>query len=279
MHLNQCTQTLITLQTLPQHEMSATETLPTSEVQSAIKEEAREKEGADFGSTWPMKGEEWSKKQLRRARPARVIKEKTSSKVSGNQDAPVCTKGESSSNTPTSEEFVQNGMNSLRGIDERKLAGEIDHALTTIITPPNTDPLSRRVAGLTNETRDEAEEGVASTSSKLTNYVSLSPVHQRSKSKGDELEEPDSSHLGNYIAQMRARGHKRSTSAPIRARLQTAPTNGNVGGALSNHLSELKHQESTEDSKVKNTCTVCALLWCIMCVYLYVRWEREKERE
>ena len=215
--------------------------------QTVIQEE---EECVDLGSTWPRKvGKEanWKKKQLRRAQPARLLKQQA---TNGIERTPVRTTGESTRNTPTIEELGQNSSefhSSMSG--NKKIAEAVDHALTTMVTvtPPRTDPLQRRAAGLTNEDTDDEEVGVASTSAKLTSYSSLVPVHQRSKSKVDPVDEPDSGGLGSYIAQMRARGHKRSTSAPIRARLQTTPPS--MSEVLPNHIIESK-QDSFEENKV-----------------------------
>ena len=125
----------------------------------------------------------------------------------------------------------------------------MDNIPLTLVTPPRTDPLHRRA----QVSSDKEGVGVASSETKhsRTSYVNLTPVQQRSKSKGDDLtEEPDGLGLSSYIAQMRARGHKRSTSAPIRARLKTMPTNGGV--SIANHVQEKQPVEDiAHEKKVK----------------------------
>ena len=199
----------------------------------------------DFGSTWPKQNSSaWKRKQLRRAQPGGVLKGQSSNSIGRGEASSIRTRGESTENTPTTEEI---------GKATDKLAGALDNIPSTLVTPPRTDPLHRR-APTSNEKVDKEKIGVASGAGKAkpsrTSYVNLTPVHQRSKSKGDDLtEEPDGLGLSNYIAQMRARGHKRSTSAPIRARLKTTPTNGGV--SIANHVQEKQQVEDSLDKKVR----------------------------
>lgn len=219
----------------------------------------REGEGEeimDFGSTWPKQNSSaWKRKQLRRAQPGGVLKGQSSNRIGRRKDgedvmtSSIRTRGESTENTPTTEEM---GKATDSATINNKLAGALDNIPSTLITPPRTDPLHRRVPA-SIEKADEEKVGVASGAGKVrpsrTSYVTLTPVHQRSQSKGDDLtEEPDGLGLSNYIAQMRARGHKRSTSAPIRARLKITPTNGGV--SIANHMQEKQHVEDGLDKKV-----------------------------
>ena len=225
----------------------------------------REGEGAeeviDFGSTWPKQTSgAWKRKQLRRAQPGGVLKDQSSNSIGGkvgkDMTSSIRTRGESTKNTPTSEELGKAPDSVTITNIEDKLAGVMDNIPSTVVTPPRTDPLHRR-APVSNEKADE-EVDVASGAAKRsrTSYVDLTPVHQRSKSKGHELtEEPDSLGLTNYIAQMRARGHKRSTSAPIRARLKTTPTNGGV--SIANHIQEKQQVENAQEKKVKIESCLC----------------------
>ena len=207
-----------------------------------------------MGSTWPKQSSSiWKKKQLRRAQPGGVLKGQSPNGIDCGKVGDVMlirTIGESTMNTPTSEELGKTTNTSAASDIEDKLAGVMDNGPSTIVTPPRTDPLRRR-APASNEKTDEGEEevGAASHAAKLTSYVNLTPVHQRSMSKGHDLEEPDRLGLGSYIAQMRARGHKRSTSAPIRARLMTTPSNG--GGSLANHVAERQQMNTADDKKVR----------------------------
>lgn len=214
----------------------------------------------DFGSTWPKQNSSaWKRKQLRRAQPGRVLKGQSSNSVGGKKvgeemtsSSSIRTRGESTKNTPTSEVLGKaTGALTMNNIED-KLAGALDNIPSTIVTPPRTDPLHRRTPA-SNEKADKEEVGVASGTAKQsrTSYVTLTPIHQRSKSKDDDLsDEPDGLGLSSYIAQMRARGHKRSTSAPIRARLKTMPTNGGV--SLANHVREKQRVEDAQEKKVKN---------------------------
>ena len=207
-----------------------------------IQEECHSEESIDLSDTWPSKAQDWKKKHLRRAKPARVLKEHTTAN-GGHRDTPIRTEGESTRYIPTSEELYQKGAAES---DNERLAGAVDHIFKAVVTPPHTDPLRRRAAERANESADE-DEDVASDTAKQT---SLTPVISRSKSKGHGVDESDVG-LGSYIAQMRARGHQRSTSAPIRARLQTAPTNvlnrSTTKGEMEN---ERHHPAGTEDVKV-----------------------------
>jgi hypothetical protein len=209
----------------------------------------------DFGSTWPKQNSSvWKRKQLRRAQPGGVIKGQSSNSI-GNGKAgedmtsSIRTRGESTENTPTSDKVGKTTDSITITNIEDKLPGAMGNIPSTVITPPRTDPLHRRAP----EKADEEKVGVASGAAKAkksrTSYVDLTPVHQRSKSKGDDLtEEPDGLGLSSYIAQMRARGHKRSTSAPIRARLKTTPTNGGV--SIANHVQEKQRVDDGQEKKV-----------------------------
>ena len=222
--------------------------------------EGEGEEVIDFGSTWPKQNSSaWKRKQLRRAQPGGVLKGQSSNRISSGKvtgdttSSSIRTRGESTKNTPTSEE-LGNATDSVTVTNiEDKLAGAMDNIPLTLVTPPRTDPLHRR-AQVSSEKADKEGVGVASsgeTKQSRTGYVDLTPVHQRSKSKGDDLtEEPDGLGLSSYIAQMRARGHKRSTSAPIRARLKTMPTNGGV--SIANHVQEKQPVEDiAHEKKVK----------------------------
>lgn len=219
----------------------------------------------NFGSTWPKQSSgTWKKKQLRRAQPGGVLKGQSSNSIAGKvgEDmTSIRTRGESTMNTPTSEELGKTMADNI----EDKLAGVMGNIPSTVVTPPRTDPLHRR-APVTNEKVDKEEVGVASGAAKRISYGDLTPVHQRSKSKGHNLmEEPDSLGLSSYIAQMRARGHKRSTSAPIRARLKTTPTNG--GMSIANHIQKRQQIEETQEKKVKRW-KITVLL--SLCIYMYM---------
>ena len=223
------------------------------------REGERAEEVVDLGSTWPKQSSgAWKRKQLRRARPGGVLKGQNSNGVGGkDMTSSIRTRGESTKNTPTNEELGKASDSVTVTNIEDKLAGVMDNIPSTIVTPPRTDPLHRR-APVSNEKADKEEVDVASGAAKRsrTSYVNLTPVHQRSKCKGHELtEEPDSLGLTNYIAQMRARGHKRSTSAPIRARLKTTPTNGGV--SIANHIQEKQQVENVQEKKVKIESCVC----------------------
>ena len=203
----------------------------------------------DFGSTWPKKDPRvWKKKQLRRAQPGGVLKGQSSNEIAtkGREVTSIRTRGESTKNTPTGKESGLTTTN-LTNMED-KLPGVMDSIPSTIVVPPRTDPLHRRTQG-TNEKIDEQKEdevGVASGDHHPIGYASLTPVRHGSKSKGRDLEEPDGLGLSSYISQMRARGHKRSTSAPLRARLKTTPTNGGV--SLADHV--MKKQLVVESKEI-----------------------------
>ena len=227
--------------------------------------EERGEEGeevVDFGSTWPKQSSSvWKRKQLRRAQPGGVLKGQSSNSTVGkfgeDMTSSIRTRGESTKNTPTSEELGKATDSVTITNIEDKLAGVMGNIPLSVVTPPRTDPLHRR-APVSNEKADEEKVGVASGAAKQsqTSYVNLTPIHQRSKSKGHDLtEEPDGLGLTSYIAQMRARGHKRSTSAPIRARLKTTPTNGGI--SIANHIQEKQPVENSHEKKVKIQSCVC----------------------
>ena len=217
-------------------------TPPTTTPTSVINEESSSEAGVDFGGTWPSNRKDWKKRQLRRAQPARLLKENTTNGVHGRQDVTVCTKGESTRNIPINKELLQEGAPESTDINE-DFVGAVDHMIKTVVTPPNTDPLHRRATRGTDD-----EKGVASAASKHTNHISLTPVHTRSKSKGHEVDEPDGG-LGSYIAQLRARGHQRSTSAPIRDRITDMSANV-VEEAVTSDEVESKRADALGERKV-----------------------------
>ena len=230
------------LQTLPHQETNSVVTPPTTTPTSVINEESSGETSIEFVGTWPSNARDWKKRQLRRAQPVRLFKENG---VHGHQDVPVRTKGESTRNMPTNEgELLQRDASESNDLNKDRCVGAVDHMIKTVVTPPNTDPLHRRA---TRGTEDD-EEGVASGASKHTNYLNLTPVHMRSKSKGHKVDEPDGG-LGSYIAQLRARGHQRSTSAPIRDRVKATPAHA-MDVAMTSSKVESKETDSSGERKV-----------------------------
>ena len=243
------------LQTLPQQETTAVETPPTSESHSAIREESLTEEGVDFGR--PSDSSRRSsneRKFLRRSQPPRLLN-KTMSNGREREETTVQTKGESTSNslTSTSIDLKQVASIELEQVASSRDAEKIERTLLISLTPPNTDPLHRRANGrMVDQKGGVAERSVASalSTTKLGNFTSLTPVHQRSKSKVEEVEEPDAGNLSSYIAQLRSRGHKRATSAPIRHQLQTTPT-GRAGAFAHEKKENVQQNTTAEEKKVR----------------------------
>ena len=187
------------------------------------------------------------------------------------EETTVQTKGESTSNSLTSTsidlkqvasidlkqvasiELEQVASIELEQVSSSRDAEKVERTLLISLTPPNTDPLHRRANGRMDDQKGGvAERGVASAlhTTKLENFSSLTPVHQRSKSKVEEVEEPDAGNLSSYIAQLRSRGHKRATSAPIRHQLQTTPT-GRAGAFAGEMKENVQQNTTTEEKKVR----------------------------
>ena len=106
------------LQTLPHLETNSVVTPPTTTPTSVIHDQSSGEANIDFGGTWPSNTQDWKKRQLRRAQPARLFKKNTANGVRGHHDVPVCTKGESTKNIPTSEELFQKGAPESTEINE-----------------------------------------------------------------------------------------------------------------------------------------------------------------
>ena len=223
-------------------------TPPTTPPTSVINKESSSEASIDFSGTWPSNTKDKKKRQLRHAQPARLFKENMTNGMHGHQDVPVRTRGESTSNTPTNEKLLQKGAPESTDINE-EFVGADNCIIKAIVTPPHTDPLHRRATQGTNGSTEEDEEGVASGASKHTNYLSLTPVHTRSKPKGHKVDEPDGG-LGSYLAQLRARGHQRSTSAPIRDRLKVMPTHV-MDAAMTSNKVESKQADTSGERKVQ----------------------------
>ena len=182
-----------------------------------------------------LKTKSWDRRHARPISPDDLVSKRTGSKVKG----------------------ATNDSDQIKTDIEDKLTGAVNYSLNSSTTP-RTDPLRRKAVTDSNLKSLQPVQPLTSpvsviiSASKKSDSVPNSPFHcfngmengsetlsvVRSttspnvdggfkSTKYKDQDEPDVGVLTSYIAQMRARGHKRSTSAPVR------PIKEKMGGVSS----------------------------------------------